>query len=381
MKAHFDHFKMKAVNRKSDHLLNIVNKRLIDLPAPTNLSHSWRFGSILGIIFRIQVLTGILLVISYRANETLSFNSIMSLIIRTNNGWVIRNCHANFVSVFFILLYLHIGRGLYYKSFKIKKVWNAGILILVLSMATAFTGYVLVWGQIRFWGATVITNLFSAFPYIGPTLIQWLWGGFRVNNATLTRLFGLHFLMPFLIILFIILHFIFLHESGSSNPLGEESTKVYFHRKYSFKDLFIIIVVVSSTVFFIILSPYVFCDPENFITSNPMVAPIHIKPEWYFLWAYAILRSIPNKLGGVLIMFGAVAILFLLMPRSKKFNNTFYLLNQILYWSFISIILLLTWIGGSPVEYPYDKIGIILTLLYFCYFILDLLLLLIWDMS
>jgi len=372
--------------RKSNPIIKIINNTLIDLPSPSNLSIWWNFGSLLGLILIIQIITGLLLAIDYSPHIDLAFSSVNHITRDVNLGWLIRNLHANGASAFFLCLYLHIGRGIYYNSFFIIETWNIGTIIFILSIATAFIGYLLPWGQIRFWGATVITNLFSAIPYIGKPLVEWLWGGFGVNNATLTRFFALHFLLPFIIAAISILHLLFLHSTGGNNPLGinDSSIKIPFHNYYTYKDIvgFIILGIILSFIAF--YTPNLLTDPENFIPANPLVTPVHIKPEWYFLWAYAILRSIPNKLGGVLAIFSALFILFLLPILNSKIKIkgiSNYSLNQALFSSFLSIMLILTWIGGCPVEAPYELVGQIFTFLYFSWFIINPLLSLLWDYS
>lgn len=361
--------------RKSHQLLTPINSALVDLPAPSNLRFIWNFGSLLGLCLAIQIITGLLLAIHYSSHIDIAFSSIAHITRDVNGGWLIRNLHANGASAFFICLYLHIARGLYFGSPKLIETWNIGVTILILSIATAFIGYLLPWGQIRFWGATVITNLFSALPYIGKSIVEWLWGGFGVNNATLTRFFTLHFILPFTILALVIVHLLFLHNTGSRNPLGikSNSIKTPFHHHYSTKDTigFIILLVVLSAIAF--FYPNLLTDPENFIPANPLVTPTHIKPEWYFLWAYAILRSIPNKLGGVIRIFAALLV-FYLLPHIHPTQQTsrYRIRKQSTMWSMAIIGLLLTWIGGSPVEPPYDILGAVFTTAYFSIFIVIL---------
>lgn len=369
--------------RKSHPLLKVINNALVDLPAPSNISRWWNFGSLLGLCLIIQVLTGIFLAIHYTADTSLAFNSVNHICRDVNNGWLLRTLHANGASFFFICIYFHIGRGIYYGSYKFTPTWIVGVILLFLTIGTAFIGYVLPWGQISFWGATVITNLLSAVPYIGIDLVQWLWGGFAVDNATLTRFFSFHFLFPFIIIAFTIIHLLFLHQTGSNNPLGinRNIDKIPFHPYYSFKDIFGFIVLLILLTLICLISPYILGDPDNFIPANPLVTPPHIQPEWYFLFAYAILRSIPNKLGGVIALVISIAILFIL-PFTNKFNfqsNQFYIINQILFWVIVIIVILLTWIGARPVEDPYIIVGQILTLLYFLYYILNPLISIWWE--
>lgn len=359
--------------RKSHQILAPINYALIDLPAPSNLRFIWNFGSLLGLCLVIQIITGLLLAIHYSPHTNIAFSSIAHITRDVNIGWALRNIHANGASAFFICLYLHIGRGLYYGSYKLMETWNLGVTIFILTIATAFIGYLLPWGQIRFWGATVITNLFSALPYIGKSLVEWIWGGFGVGNPTLTRFFSLHFLLPFIISVFALLHLIYLHNSGSRNPLGipSNSNKIPFHLYYTRKDMigFMVLLILLSTIRF--FYPNILTDPENFIPANPLVTPTHIKPEWYFLWAYAILRSIPNKLGGVLTIFAALLIYYLLPIlynppfQGARLNPSI----QPFIWLLSITAILLTWIGGCPVEDPYVLTGLLLTLLYFSIFI------------
>lgn len=369
--------------RKIHPVVKVINGSLFDLPAPNNLSTWWNFGSLLGLCLVIQILTGLFLAIHYTPHIDLAFSSVCHISRDVNYGWLLRNIHANGASWFFICLYLHIGRGLYYGSYIILETWNLGVFILILVIATAFIGYVLPWGQIRFWGATVITNLFSAVPYIGQILVEWIWGGFAVDNATLNRFFAIHFLLPFLTIFIVVLHLLFLHQTGSNNPLGINSdcNKIPFHIYYTIKDIagiLILLITLISVAFFI---PNILGDPENFIPANPLVTPVHIKPEWYFLWAYAILRSIPNKLGGVVAIFSALLILFLIpfINSQSRLGNRFYPGNQILFWIIVTNTILLTWIGGCPVEAPYESLGQIFTFVYFILYFLNPIISLFWD--
>nr|WCS40547.1 cytochrome b [Diprioninae sp. GYN-2022c] len=369
--------------RIKNHLFKFINNSLITLPTPSNINSMWNFGSLLGLCLMMQLITGIFLAMHYTPNIELAFNSIMHIYRDINNGWMIKNMHANGASMFFICMYIHIGRGMYYGSFNFKPTWITGTLILLLTMATAFLGYVLPWGQMSFWGATVITNLLSAVPYLGDFLVQWLWGGFSINNATLTRFFTIHFILPFMIIMMMIIHLMFLHQTGSSNPLGTNSNmdKIPFQPFFLLKDLIGFIIMFILLNYIILISPNFLGDPDNFIPANPMVTPPHIKPEWYFLFAYAILRSIPNKLGGVLLLLLSILIL-LIMPFYKMMNFkglNFYPLNQLFFWTFISLMFMLTWIGMSPVESPYIIIGQILTFNYFSFYLLYPMITKIWD--
>nr|AIG53046.1 cytochrome b [Ctenotus inornatus] len=360
--------------RKTHPILKIVNNSFIDLPSPSNISAWWNFGSLLGLCLIIQVLTGLFLAMHYTADISSAFSSVAHICRDVQYGWLIRNLHANGASMFFICLYLHIGRGLYYGSYMFKETWNIGVVLLLLVMATAFVGYVLPWGQMSFWGATVITNLLSAIPYIGTSLVEWIWGGFSVDNATLTRFFTFHFLLPFAIMGASILHLLFLHETGSNNPTGLSSNtdKIPFHPYFSYKDLLGATLLLMVLLLLALFSPNLLGDPENFTPANPLVTPPHIKPEWYFLFAYAILRSIPNKLGGVLALLFSILILMLVpaLHTSKQRGNAFRPFSQALFWALVSNIIILTWIGGQPVEDPFIIIGQIASTTYFIIFLI-----------
>nr|QOL00736.1 cytochrome b [Ruspolia lineosa] len=374
---------MNKPMRTSHPLFKIANNALVDLPAPSNISAWWNFGSLLGVCLMIQILTGLFLAMHYTAHIDLAFSSVAHICRDVNFGWFLRTLHANGASFFFICLYLHVGRGMYYGSYNFIHTWMTGVVILFLVMGTAFMGYVLPWGQMSFWGATVITNLLSAIPYLGTELVQWVWGGFAVDNATLTRFFTFHFVLPFIVAAMVMIHLLFLHQTGSNNPLGLNSDvdKIPFHPYFSFKDVFGFIIMIASLVFLTLLEPYLLGDPDNFTPANPLVTPVHIQPEWYFLFAYAILRSIPNKLGGVIALVMSIAILFIL-PFYNTHNfrsNQFYPLNQILFWSMTTIVILLTWIGARPVEDPFIITGQILTILYFSYYLINPIMLKIWD--
>nr|YP_009186007.1 cytochrome b [Tetartopeus terminatus]ALO71193.1 cytochrome b [Tetartopeus terminatus] len=364
-------------------VLKIINNSLIDLPSPSNISAWWNFGSLLGLCLSIQIITGLFLAMHYTANIDMAFNSVTHICRDVNYGWLIRTLHANGASFFFICLYLHIGRGIYYSSYNLMLTWTVGVLILFATMATAFLGYVLPWGQMSFWGATVITNLLSAIPYLGSTIVQWLWGGFAVDNATLTRFFTFHFILPFIVLALVMIHLLFLHQTGSNNPLGANSNidKIPFYPYFAIKDLFGYMIMLMILLILNLSNPYMLGDPDNFTPANPLVTPIHIQPEWYFLFAYAILRSIPNKLGGVIALVMSIAILFIMPFTNKKMmsSNQFYPINKLLFWSMLSMIILLTWIGARPVEDPYIMTGQILTILYFMYYIINPMMANLWD--
>nr|YP_010010569.1 cytochrome b [Psylliodes chlorophana]QOH99588.1 cytochrome b [Psylliodes chlorophana]QOK35989.1 cytochrome b [Psylliodes punctifrons] len=374
---------MKMI-RKKNPLIKILNNSLIVLPTPSNISTMWNFGSLLGLCLMIQILSGVFLAMHYCPNVELAFNSISHICRDVNYGWLMRTIHANGASFFFICIYIHIGRGIYYSSYNMIETWMIGVTIFFLTMATAFLGYVLPWGQMSFWGATVITNLMSAIPYLGNMLVEWIWGGFAVDNATLNRFFTFHFIFPFIILALMMMHLLFLHQTGSNNPIGSKSNidKIPFHPYFIYKDLLGGLIMVSLLIFLTLSNPYLLGDPDNFTPANPLITPIHIQPEWYFLFAYAILRSIPNKLGGVIALVMSIAILYILpFTNKKKFLSTqFYPMNKFMFWMLFSTILLLTWIGARPVEEPYILWGQILTMLYFLYYLINPLMAYYWDM-
>lgn len=360
---------MKKINIiKKDPITEILINSLANLPTPTSISYLWNIGFLLGITLTLQVVTGLILSINYVAETTLAFNSVIHIIRDIDYGWIIRYIHINGASLFFILIYIHIARGIYFNSpIKTPIVWMSGIIILLISIITAFIGYVLPWGQISFWGATVITNIISAIPYLGQQITIWIWGNFSVSQPTLNRFLSLHFILPLIIIILVLIHLIFLHKTGSSNPLGVNPNydKIKFLPYFLIKDTTPILIIIILLCTLICLNPNLLGDVENFRTARPTTTPTHIQPEWYFLFAYAILRAIPSKLGGVAAIGGAILILSTLSLKAHNPNKKFHPYKKISFWIFIRVVILLTWIGANPVEYPYINIGIILTFLYF----------------
>nr|UFP05154.1 cytochrome b [Microtus subterraneus]CCA95051.1 cytochrome b [Microtus subterraneus]CCA95052.1 cytochrome b [Microtus subterraneus]CCA95053.1 cytochrome b [Microtus subterraneus]CCA95054.1 cytochrome b [Microtus subterraneus] len=358
-----------TIIRKKHPLIKIINHSFIDLPAPSNISSWWNFGSLLGLCLIVQILTGLFLAMHYTSDTATAFSSVAHICRDVNYGWLIRYMHANGASMFFICLFLHVGRGVYYGSYNMIETWNMGIILLFAVMATAFMGYVLPWGQMSFWGATVITNLLSAIPYIGTTLVEWIWGGFSVDKATLTRFFAFHFILPFIITALVLVHLLFLHETGSNNPTGlnSDADKIPFHPYYTVKDFLGVLILLMAFMILTLFFPDILGDPDNYTPANPLNTPPHIKPEWYFLFAYAILRSIPNKLGGVLALILSILILTLMpfLHTSKQRALTFRPITQTMYWILVADLLILTWIGGQPVEYPFIIIGQTASIAYF----------------
>nr|QDP14166.1 cytochrome b [Anadara antiquata] len=358
--------------RKRYWLSSVISKNLIDLPCPPNLTIYWNFGSLLGVFLMSQILTGILLACHYTPSSDLAFGSVVHIMRDVQYGWIIRLIHANGASFFFMFLYAHIGRGLYYGSYFSRAGWNVGVFLLFMSMAIAFTGYVLPWGQMSYWGATVITNMFSAIPLVGKSVVEWIWGGYVVCDATLKRFFVFHFLMPLIMVLVVGVHLAYLHESGASNPLGVSTYSVPFHPYYTWKDLLGVSVAwfwLSVVCFFF---PYLFLDPTNLIPANPMKTPLHIQPEWYFLFAYSILRAVPNKSGGILALLASVLVL-LLMPFLHLGNFRglpYYPVCRVLFWCFVCNFVFLTWVGSMDVKEPFIFASRISTGVYFSYFIL-----------
>jgi len=357
----------------------VLNAHAIEYPTPINFNNLWNFGAMAGICLGIQLLTGIFLAMHYTPHVDYAFLSVEHIMRDVNYGWLLRYMHANGASFFLLSAYVHIGRGLYYGSYKTPRgfVWGIGVVVYLLMMATAFIGYVLPWGQMSFWGATVITNLVSAVPVVGPAIVEWLWGGFSVDNATLNRFFSLHYLLPFVIAAGVILHIAELHREGSNNPLGihgKDVDKVTFYLYYYVKDFYFFWVFLFVFSYFVFLNPNVLGHPDNYIEANPMVTPAHIVPEWYFLPFYAILRSIPDKLGGVIAMVGGILINLLLpiLNTSNIRSSFFRPLHKIVFWIFIANFLALGEIGELPVEDPFIQIGQFCTLFYFSYYLIIL---------
>nr|YP_011017021.1 apocytochrome b [Gracilaria hainanensis]WQB61699.1 apocytochrome b [Gracilaria hainanensis] len=356
-------------------IISIVNNHLIDYPTPINIHYAWNFGFLASICLIIQILTGIFLAMHYTPHVELAFASVEHIMRDVNYGWLLRYIHSNGASMFFIVVYVHIFRGLYFSSYAKPRhwVWVIGVIIFLLMIITAFIGYVLPWGQMSLWGATVITNLVSAIPLIGDSIVTWLWGGFSVDNATLNRFFSLHYLLPFIIAAVSLIHLTILHQDGSGNPLGIDSNvdKISMFPYFIYKDLLGLLVFILFFSFFLYFSPNILGHSDNYIEANPMVTPAHIVPEWYFLPFYAILRSIPHKLGGVIAMISAILVLALLPwihsteVRSSRFRPTY----RFLYWTMLGCCLILGWIGGMPVEEPFVLIGQIASIYYFIYFL------------
>lgn len=355
-------------------LISTIYHSLGYYPAPSNITYFWNFGVLAGVCLVIQILTGIGLVMHYTPHIDLAFSSVEHIMRDVNYGWLMRYIHANGASMFFIIVYIHMFRGLYYGSYMYPRepLWCSGVIIFILMMATGFMGYVLPWGQMSFWGATVITNLFSAIPIIGQEVVFWLWGGFSVDNPTLNKLFSIHYVLPFVIFGVMIIHLIFLHEHGSNNPLGfvARVDEISFIPYLTIKDMFSFFIFFMFFGVFVYFMPNVLGHSDNYIPANPLVTPAHIVPEWYLLPFYAILRSIPSKLGGVVIMAGSM-IVFLLLPfivKSELRSSLFRPIYRILFWLFVIDTMLLGWIGGCPIKFPYYELGQFCTFFYFFYF-------------
>lgn len=360
---------------KTNPLLRLVNSYLVDSPQPANLSYMWNFGSLLGLCLILQILSGVFLAMHYVPNVDLAFNSVEHIMRDVSNGWILRYCHANVASFFFICVYMHVGRGLYYGSYKSPLVlaWSIGVIMLVLMMAIGFLGYVLPYGQMSLWGATVITNLLSAIPVFGQDLVELIWGGFSVSNATLNRFFSLHFLLPFLLAALVVAHLLALHTQGSNNPNGISSSidRYAFHPYFIFKDLVTIFAFLFALSVIVFYYPNLLGHSDNYIQANPMSTPASIVPEWYLLPFYAILRSIPNKLVGVLAMFGSLFILLVmpLVDLSRIRGNQFRPAMRVAFWFFVVNFFILMWIGACHPESPFLEIGQISTAFYFLWFL------------
>nr|YP_010373202.1 cytochrome b [Cadlina olgae]UPI11668.1 cytochrome b [Cadlina umiushi] len=349
-------------------------EQLLGLPSPMSFSIWWNGGSILGLLLGLQILTGLFLSMHYTADMLNTFASVIHIMRDVPAGWFFRNIHANGASLFFVFLYLHIGRGLYYQSYVSQPyTWMVGVTIFLVSMGTAFLGYVLPWGQMSFWGATVITNLLSAIPYLGGYIVEWVWGGFSVGQSTLNRFYSLHFILPFLISALSALHVLFLHEKGSTNPLGELNhvSKIPFHPYFIWKDIVGFVILLMMLVVLGFFFPTILGDPENFNHASSMVTPVHIQPEWYFLFAYTILRAVPNKLGGVVAFVASVLILYFL-PLGASYGSlspaSFTPPYQVVFWSLVVLFVILSWLGACPIEEPYATLSVPISVLYFLCF-------------
>jgi quinol-cytochrome oxidoreductase complex cytochrome b subunit len=357
-------------------LTAVVDNHIIDYPSPINLTYAWSFGALAGICLVLQLITGIFLAMYYTPHTDHAFNSVEFIMRDINNGWLIRYLHANGASMFFIVVYSHMFRGLYYGSYMTPRehLWGSGVLIFLLMMGTAFMGYVLPWGQMSFWGASVITRLITVIPFAGDAIVEWFWGGYSIDNPTLKRIFSLHYLFPFVIAALVIIHIALLHKDGSNNPLGTESNvdKISFYPYFYVKDLFSFMFFVTFFSIILFYFPNTLGHPDNYIPADPLKTPLHIVPEWYFLPFYAILRSIPNKVGGVLAMFGAIVVLFLLpfINTSEIRSSAFRPIFRRLYWFLFIDFVLLGWLGQAPIEEPYMTIGQIATFIYFFFFVI-----------
>jgi quinol-cytochrome oxidoreductase complex cytochrome b subunit len=378
MAEHNKHSRANRVKNWVDDRLPVftfMKHSLEEYPTPRNLSYWWNYGSLAGIILVVMIMTGIFLAMHYTPHADYAFKSVEHIMRDVNYGWLMRYLHMNGASMFFIVVYIHIFRGLYYGSYKNPRelLWIIGILIFLAMMATAFLGYVLPWGQMSFWGATVITKLFSAIPFVGDTIVTWLWGGFSVDNPTLNRFFALHYLFPFIIVGLVFLHLIALHKHGSNNPLGidlKDDEKIPFHPYYTVKDYLGFSVFFLFYLFFVFFMPDFFGEPDNYIPANPLQTPPHIVPEWYFLPFYAILRSIPDKLTGVIAMFSAILVLAALpwIDRSKVRSARFRPMYKLFFWVFLLNSLVLGYIGAQPPEGIFLLVGRLATGYYFLHF-------------
>ena len=362
--------------RKSNLYLSLVNSYIIDSPQPSSINYWWNMGSLLGLCLVIQIVTGIFMAMHYSSNIELAFSSVEHIIRDVHNGYILRYLHANGASFFFMVMFMHMAKGLYYGSYRSPRVllWNVGVIIFILTIATAFLGYCCVYGQMSHWGALVITNLFSAIPFVGNDIVSWLWGGFSVSNPLIQRFFALHYLVPFIIAAMVIMHLMALHIHGSSNPLGITGNldRIPMHSYFIFKDLVTVFLFMLILALFVFYSPNTLGHPDNYIPGNPLVTPASIVPEWYLLPFYAILRSIPDKLLGVILMFAAILVLLVLpfTDRSVVRGNTFKVLSKFFFFIFVFNFVLLGQIGACHVEVPYVLMGQIATFIYFAYFLI-----------
>jgi quinol-cytochrome oxidoreductase complex cytochrome b subunit len=357
-------------------VLTVGLNHLISYPTPINFTYFYGFGSLAALCLGSQILSGVFLAMHYVPIGDLAFMSVEHIMRDLNYGWFLRYMHANGSSMFFLCVYTHIARGIYYGSFVYPRhiTWVSGIIIFILMMATAFLGYVLPWGQMSFWAATVITNLFSAIPLVGFSVVEWLWGGFSVGTPTLNRFFSFHFLLPFAIAAFACIHIAFLHKNGSNNPLTVDSSldTIPFYPYFGVKDLFGVQVFLIVFSLFIFFSPNTLGHPDNYVYADSLSTPLHIVPEWYFLPFYAILRSIPDKLGGVVAMaLSLILLAFLPFIVSKKIKGSVFSPSyKLSFWVFSINAVFLGWLGQKVTEPPYQVLGLIATFIYFFYFII-----------
>lgn len=369
-------------------ILNTLSNHVTYYPTPSNINYNWSFGSLVGIVFALQIITGIFLAMHYTAHVDLAFASVEHIMTDVKWGYTFRYFHSNGASMIFILMYLHVGKGLYYQSYITRPfLWYSGLVIFLLMMATAFIGYVLPWGQMSFWGATVITSLVTAVPVIGEDIAYWIWGGFSINNATLVRFFSIHYLLPFLIVGIILSHLVLLHTKGSTHPLltSNHGDKITFHPYFSYKDAFILTITFVFFTWLVFFYSNLLGHSDNFIAANPLVTPAHIVPEWYFTPFYAILRACPDKIGGAISMLAAILILFLLPTYQNFFSKnkliviSFSPLHKLFFWLFVAIFFILMFLGSNPAAAPFIKLSKIFTILYFAYFLIFIPILTLFD--
>ena len=345
------------------YLFGLINSHIIQYPTPSSLTYAWSFGSLSGFCLVIQMVSGIFLAMHYSPNIDLAFSSVEYIMRDVKNGWLVRYIHANGASMFFILVYSHMCRGLYYGSYMKPRelLWCSGVFLFLLMMGTAFTGYVLPWGQMSFWGATVITSMVTAVPVAGQPLVQWLWGGYTVGNPTLNRFFSIHFFLPFLIAGVSLIHLALLHKVGSNSPLGSDTgvDDLPFYPYFAVKDAFAFFCFMLFFAVFVFYFPNVLNHPDNYIPADPLQTPAHVVPEWYFLPFYAILRSIPHKVGGILAMLGAILVLLLIPYTNTSYirNTTYRPIFKFCFWLFFADFLILTWVGQKPVKDSFILVG------------------------